>query len=88
MSDSSSSFVAGEMLVLAGRRLDALNCVEVAVFADERGAEGSDQPARLTAGGQERGGELPRVVDPLLPVEQSRELGQEVLRLGTGLGRR
>jgi hypothetical protein len=59
--------------VLADGRLEALDRVEVAVLAHQRGAERGDEPARVAAGAQERGDKLARFGDLLLTVEQARE---------------
>lgn len=64
--------------MLADGRLDALDGVEVAVLADECGAEGGDELPWVAAGAEERGGELPSLVDLLLLVEQARELAEEL----------
>ena len=68
---------AGEQLVLAQGRVDALDGVEVAVLADERGAERRDELPWVAAGAEEGGGKLPSLVD-LLP---DGEGGHTVLEL-------
>ena len=73
--------------MLADGGLDALDRVEVAVLAHERGAERGDEPARIAAGAQERGDELPGLGDLLLTVKQPEEFLQQHVRVGIGVGR-
>jgi hypothetical protein len=74
--------------VLTDGGFHALDRVEVAVLAHERGADCGDEAARIPAGAQEGGDELPRHGDLLLAVEHTREVFQEFVRVGAGVGRR
>ena len=71
----------GEEVVLADGSLDALDGVEVAVFADERRAERGNEPTAITACAEVRGDELSGRIDLLLAVEQARELLQQRSRV-------
>ncbi len=63
--------------MLADGRLYALDRVEVAVLAQQRGAERSSEAVGIAAGAEERRDERAGLLDLLLPVEEHGQVGEQ-----------